>query len=163
APLTALTPAGTVTVSSVAAGNRGASVVNCATRVSIQRHDPATGGSIRIGSVDSLPTAATATIGSANRTRISDSRSTSPTGSTCGGASGASDALGGTGLSAICVPRGATNAIGCTLPDRGGGGDGGRIAGAAAADTLGSGSRRASKPRVVSASSGVTTASVDTA
>src|SRR4051812_13591730 len=66
APLTALIPAGTVTASSVACGSRGIAV-NVATRVSIQRHVPATAGVIVATGPTGVPTAATGTIGSENR------------------------------------------------------------------------------------------------
>src|SRR5687767_7846621 len=116
----AFTPGATRTLYSVAAGRRGAFGVNIATRVSIQRHVPATFGVIVAKLGTSLPTAATATIGSENRTRTSDSARTSSIGRICGGARGAIDADAcEMGASAIVLPVGFTNAIGSTLPARG--------------------------------------------
>jgi hypothetical protein len=63
APSSARVPAGTVTTKSVACGSRAPVAVNTTTRVSIQRHVPATAGAIVAGGVAGVPTRATATIG----------------------------------------------------------------------------------------------------
>jgi hypothetical protein len=132
APLIASMPGSTVTVYSVACGKRGIAV-NWMTRVSIQRHSPLTAGEIVIFGSVAVPTAATATIGSENRTRISDSARMSPCGVICGEARGdaALPALPAViGASVTALPVGTTNAIGCTGPERGGGIDDGRTVGA---------------------------------
>jgi hypothetical protein len=147
APDSAVIPAGTVTAKCVAAGNFA---VSFATRVSIHRHVPATGGvTVAIG-FTSVPTCATGTIGSAKRTTISVGSATSPVGANAGASSGAIGfafaGSGAGGASGICFPAG-TSAIGVIAPPRAGIADGGRIAGAGAA-LAGSGSKRASNAAV---------------
>ena len=89
-------PAGTVTVSWLAPGKRGAVEVNERTRVSSHRHWPGIAGEIDAGGLATAPTCATATIGSANRIRTSAwaPAGSSPRGEICGAGSGAGGALG---------------------------------------------------------------------
>src|SRR5262249_13325408 len=112
APLTARTPAGTVTVTSVDPGKRAPAVVNVRTRGSVHRHVPATAGAIVAGGFATTPTSATGTIASENRIRTSESVATSPSGEICGGASGTTCTIGAIGASPTALPVGATNAIG---------------------------------------------------
>ena len=165
APESALSPAGTVIVTSVAFGNRASVETNAATRVSIHFHAPLIAGVIVIGSGACVPTAATGTIGSSNRIRIAASAATSPIGRIIGGVSGfATAAPGAIGASETGLPVGTTNAIGCTAPARGGGSEAGRRVGAFAfcARRSGSGSSRARRAEV-SAAESVDTAAVDPA
>ena len=65
------------------------------------------------------------------------------------------------GESATCLPVGRTNAIGVTLPTRGGGADAGRTVGAAPLASAGNGSNRASSASVSARESDVTGAVVE--
>src|SRR5215210_1545886 len=96
-------PGSTVTVYSVACGKRGIAV-NWTTRVSIHRHSPLTAGEIVIFGNTAVPTAATAIIGSENRTRISDSARISPCGVICGDASGEATLPAVIGASVTALP-----------------------------------------------------------
>ncbi len=165
-------PAATVTLNGVAWASRERFGVKASTRVSIQRQPPATAGSIVIaGFGASTPTSATGTIGSANRTRITASASTSPAGKICGGVTGTTGAVGAGGAvrvgsappSATVLPTGTTKAIGCVGPVRGGGNDGARTDGAFAfaPERSGSGSRRAIKAAVLAAERSVIVTSGD--
>jgi hypothetical protein len=130
--------------------------------VSIQRHVPGTAGAIDAGGAVTGPTSATGTIDSENRIRTSASVAISPRGEISGRASGptgagAGAASGEIGASATGLPVGIGSAIGCTtLPGRGGGADGGRIAGAGMT-TSGSGGSRASSCCVSASGSGAAT------